>query len=104
MTKKDILQVSALTAGPVSKTTCNTPNATPHRHTLKPHATAWLQRLTAFYSTWLGEKTSPRHALRILHAQVALLALLFPFSLSFVVRLLLLLWFVVALLQCRNDE
>ena len=101
-TKDNLLQPTVFATVSSRKTLCGVPTSSSRRaKTLVP---AWLKKLMRIYGMLLGEMPSPRYALRILHAQVALLMLLFPFTLGFAVRILLLLWFVVALLQCRGDK
>ena len=102
MTKKDnLLQSPVLATVTPRKSVCGIPSEIKPQKSTTP---AWLKNLMRLYGSLLGEQLSSRSALRILHAQMALLMLLFPFTLGFMVRLLLLLWFVVALLQCRRDD
>lgn len=108
-TKDNLLQPTVLATAPSRKTLCGV-SASSSRPA-KPLVPSWLKKLMCLYGIMmclygiiLGETPSPRYALRILHAQAALLMFLFPFTLGFAVRILLLLWFVVALLQCRGDK
>lgn len=101
-TKDNLLQPTVLATAPSRKTLCGVPASS--SRPAKPLVPSWLKKLMCLYGIILGETPSPRYALRILHAQVALLMFLFPFTLGFAVRILLLLWFVVALLQCRGDK
>lgn len=101
-TKDNLLQPTVLATAPSRKTLCGV-SASSSRPA-KPLVPSWLKKLMCLYGIILGETPSPRYALRILHAQAALLMFLFPFTLGFAVRILLLLWFVVALLQCRGDK
>lgn len=101
-TKDNLLQPTVLATAPSRKTLCGV-SASSSRPA-KPLVPSWLKNLMCLYGIILGETPSPRYALRILHAQAALLMFLFPFTLGFAVRILLLLWFVVALLQCRGDK
>lgn len=101
-TKDNLLQPTVLATAPSRKTLCGV-SASSSRPA-KPLVPSWLKKLMCLYGIILGETPSPRYALRILHAQAALLMFLFPLTLGFAVRILLLLWFVVALLQCRGDK
>ncbi len=58
--------------------------------------------LTSFYSALLEENITPRQTLLLIQAQVAFFALVFPLSFSLALRLVFLLWFVLALVHCRR--
>lgn len=58
--------------------------------------------LSRCYSRLLGETVSPLCTLCLLNAQFAFLMLVCPLPFLFVVRMLFLLWFGFALLQCRH--
>lgn len=98
MTKKDILRTTSPASLSVGKYSCKNTLTSP-----VVQRTPLIQYLARIYENLLGHPVTNRYAFRILHAQVSLLMLLFPFSLNFIVRVLLLLWFVVALLQCHRD-
>lgn len=61
-----------------------------------------LQSLSTFYSRLLEMHVTPLQTFRLLHAQLAFLALVFPCSFSVLVRFLFLGWFVLCVLRCRR--
>lgn len=61
----------------------------------------WLSRC---YSRLLGEAVGPLRTLRLLHVQLAFLLLVLPVPFLFAVRVFFLLWFGLALLQCRGSS
>lgn len=58
--------------------------------------------LAELYSSLLGEQVSVRRTLRWVHAQVAVFALLLLGGSSVLLALLLCVWAVVAVCQCRS--
>ena len=58
--------------------------------------------LARLYTQLLGEPISPLQTLHLLNAQLSFLMLVFPLSFTIMVRILFLVWFGVALLQCRR--
>lgn len=63
-----------------------------------------VRRLAALYSFLLEETVTPRRALRLLHAQTAILMFIFPVSMSLGLRALLLLWVALACRSCRRNS
>lgn len=61
-----------------------------------------VKQLADLYSRLLEEPVSPRRTLKFLHAQVAVLALIFPMSFPFGPRLIFLVWAALAVWQCRK--
>lgn len=61
-----------------------------------------LLALAHLYSRILEEKITPSQALRLLNAQLAFLFLAFPLYFPMPVRILFLVWFATALIQCRR--
>jgi len=61
-----------------------------------------IDYLAELYSILLGEQVSVRRALRWVHAQVAVFALLLLGGSSLLFALLLCVWAVVAVCQCRS--
>ncbi|MCM1109310.1 MAG: hypothetical protein NC388_09750 [Clostridium sp.] len=59
-----------------------------------------LLKLSCCYSRLLEERVSPLRTLRLLHAQVAFLSLVFPVVFSLPMRFLVLGWFIVAVSRC----
>ena len=51
----------------------------------------------------LGEQVTPRYALCLTHAQVAVWALVFPVVMPLSARALCLLWAALAVRQCRKN-
>lgn len=62
---------------------------------------AWVKAVARYFSSTLEEEVSPRRALRILHAQTAVFALLFPVDIPFLCRMVCLVWAVCAFKKCR---
>lgn len=77
-TKDNLLQPTVLATAPSRKTLCGVPASS--SRPAKPLVPSWLKKLMCLYGIILGETPSPRYALRILHAQAALLMFLFPFT------------------------
>ena len=65
-------------------------------------SSVWL-RLARYYSRMLGEQVTPRYALCLTHAQVAVWALVFPVVMPLSARALCLLWAALAVRQCRKN-
>ena len=65
---------------------------------LKPR----LGRFTELCSWIAGQPLTTDEALRILHAGIALVALIFPVEMSVLLRGLFLLWLALALWRCRQ--
>lgn len=63
-----------------------------------------IKRLADTYSRLLEEPVTPRRTLRLLHAQLAGLMLVFPVNFHPGVRFLFLMWMVLAIWQCRNPK
>lgn len=61
-----------------------------------------LRRFTMLYSNISGEPLTTGEALRILHAQIAGVALIFPCDMTLLLRFIFLIWFCLALWQCRT--
>ena len=55
-----------------------------------------LSRLTRLFSLLIGEPLTTGDVLRIIHAGVALMALLFPADINLFLRVAFLIWFIVA--------
>ena len=66
-------------------------------------SSVWLGRLARYYSRMLGEQVTPRYALCLTHAQVAVWALVFPVAMPLSARALCLLWAALAVRQCRKN-
>lgn len=67
-------------------------------------ATAPVVALAAVYSNIMEERIDPRRAFRLLNAQAAVLAAVFPADFSVGLRLLFFLWAGAALLGCRKKD
>ena len=63
--------------------------------------TSLVVRLAQIYSGLLEEKVSTRRTLKLVHAQLAMGALLLVGGLSTVVAILLSIWTVLAVWQCK---
>lgn len=63
---------------------------------------SYLVRLAHLYSAIMEQAISPLQTLYLLHVQLAFTLLIFPFSLSVLVRFIFLIWTVIALLLCRS--
>ena len=63
--------------------------------------TALVVRLSQIYSGLLEERVSARRTLKLVHAQVAMGALLILGGLSGITAILLCLWTVLAVWQCK---
>ena len=64
--------------------------------------TAFVVSLSKIYSNLLEEKVSARRTLKLLHAQLAMGALLLLGGLSAMVAILLCSWTVLAVWQCKG--
>jgi len=60
--------------------------------------------LSRYYSRLLGEEVTPLHTLRLIHAQLAFLMLVFPWPFPLAVRALFCLWFALVLLRCQRSS
>ena len=63
--------------------------------------TSLVVRLAQIYSSLLEEKVSARRTLKLVHAQLAMGALLLVGGLSTVVAIMLSIWTVLAVWQCK---
>ena len=63
--------------------------------------TAWVVRLSRIYSDLLEEKVSARRTLKLVHAQVAAGTLLLLGGLSTMAAILLCVWTLLAVWQCK---
>lgn len=63
---------------------------------------ALVVSLARFYARLLETPVTPLQALHLTHAQLAFFLMLFPADFSVVIRLLLLGWFAMTVLQCRR--
>lgn len=63
--------------------------------------TSLVVRLSRIYSGLLEEKVSARRTLKLVHAQLAMAALLLVGGVSTVVAILLSIWTVLAVWQCK---
>ena len=63
---------------------------------------SWLIGLSSFYARLLEVRVSPLQALYLTHTQLAFFAMVFPIYMPLLVRFLFLLWFCLALIQCRK--
>ena len=68
---------------------------------MKQMAERPLSELTRYYSGVLERQLSKRQTLHLLNAQLAFLLTVFP-TMSLILRILCLVWFVGAVLKCRE--
>ncbi len=61
-----------------------------------------IRRLAHLYSLLLEETVTPRQTLRLLHAQLAGLCLLWPADIALSLRGMALAWAAAAIYQCRS--
>lgn len=64
---------------------------------------SWLVALSRLYARLLETDITLLQAFHLTHAQLAFFLMLFPVDFSVVIRLLLLGWFAVTLVQCRRS-
>lgn len=62
-----------------------------------------LKNISELFSMIVEEKISPLQTLHLLHAMFALIFVVFPVEMSFVLRLLFIGWFALTLLQCKQS-
>lgn len=59
--------------------------------------------MAQFYSRLLETSITPLQALLLTYAQVVFWLMVFPYPFAIVTRVVFILWFAVALLQCRKN-
>ena len=69
---------------------------------VKLFVAGWADAYANLFSLYLGEKVSTGHVMRITHAVVAFMVLVFSYCSNPLLSMLFLIWFVLTLLDCKS--
>lgn len=69
---------------------------------VKLFVAGWADAYANLFSLYLGEKVSTGHVMRITHAVVAFMVLVFSYCSNPLLSMLFLIWFVLTLLDCKK--
>lgn len=70
---------------------------------VKLFVAGWADAYANLFSLYLGEKVSTGHVMRITHAVVAFMVLVFSYCSNPLLSMLFLIWFVLTLLDCKKS-
>lgn len=70
---------------------------------VKLFVAGWADAYANLFSLYLGEKVSTGHVMRITHAVVTFMVLVFSYCSNPLLSMLFLIWFVLTLLDCKKS-